>query len=54
MADQVVKILNGAHPGELPMEQSTIVEMVLNLKTARALKLVIPEAIRLRADRVIE
>ena len=53
-ADQVVKILNGAHPGELPMEQSTIVEMVLNLKTARALKLVIPEAIRLRADRVIE
>ena len=53
-ADLVAKVLNGANPGELPMEQSTIIEMVLNLKTARALKLVIPEAIRLRADRVIE
>ena len=53
-ADLVVKVLNGANPGELPMEQSTIIEMVLNLKTARALNLKIPEAIRLRADRVIE
>lgn len=53
-AGLVVKVLNGADPGQLPMEQSTIIEMVLNLNTARALKLVIPEAIRLRADRVIE
>ena len=53
-ADLVAKVLNGANPGELPMEQSTIIEMVLNLKTARALNLKIPEAIRLRADRVIE
>ncbi len=53
-ADLVVKVLNGANPGELPMEQSTIIEMVLNLNTARALNLKIPEAIRLRADRVIE
>ena len=53
-ADLVAKVLNGANPGELPMEQSTIIEMVLNLNTARALKLKIPEAIRLRADRMIE
>ncbi len=53
-ADLVAKVLNGANPGELPMEQSTIIEMVLNLNTARALKLKIPEAIRLRADRVVE
>ena len=53
-ADLVVKVLNGANPGELPMEQSTLIEMVLNLNTARALNLKISEAIRLRADRVIE
>ena len=53
-ADLVAKVLNGANPGELPMEQSTLIEMVLNLNTARALKLKIPEAIRLRADRMIE
>ena len=53
-ADLVAKVLNGANPGELPMEQSTLVEMVLNLGTARALKLKIPEAIRLRADRMVE
>ena len=53
-AEQVAKVLNGANPGELPIEQPNVVEMVINLKTANALGVVIPQAVRLRADRVIE
>jgi putative tryptophan/tyrosine transport system substrate-binding protein len=52
-AEQVAQILLGANPGELPLEQPNVVEMVLNLKTATALGLKIPQAVRLRADDVI-
>lgn len=53
-ANLVAKLFGGAKPGELPMEQATIIEMALNLNAARAQNLKIPEGIRLRADRVIE
>ena len=53
-AAYVDKILRGARPSELPVEQATILELVVNLKTARALGIEIPRQVLLRADRILE
>ena len=53
-ADMTAQVLNGTKPASLPVQQATVIEMVVNMRTAKVLGVVLPQGILLRANRVIE
>ena len=54
MVPQLIKLLRGAKPADVPVERPTIVDLALNVKTAKALDLVMPTNFLARADKIIE
>jgi putative ABC transport system substrate-binding protein len=54
MGGQVAKILDGAQPGDVPLMRATRFHLVINLRTAKALGVKVPQSLLVRADRVIE
>jgi putative ABC transport system substrate-binding protein len=54
MTQQIIKLFRGTKVSDIPVEQATKFELVINLKTAKAMGVTVPEALLLRADKLIE